>query len=45
MMTKAKQPKGKHNLRELIGRIPKNYRAREIDWGRPAGKEIWWSVS
>jgi antitoxin MazE len=33
--------RGKHNLRELVRRIPKDYQAKELDWGRPAGKEVW----
>ena len=33
--------RGRHNLRELVRRIPKDYETEEIDWGRPAGKEVW----
>jgi len=33
--------RGKHNLRELVRRIPKDYQAKELDWGCPAGKEVW----
>jgi len=33
--------RGKHNLQELVRRIPKDYQAKELDWGRPAGKEVW----
>jgi len=33
--------RGKHNLRDLVSRIPKGYKARELDWGRPLGKEAW----
>ena len=34
----VKRPRGKHNLQELTRRIPKDYHAEELDWGRPAGK-------
>ncbi len=31
--------RGKQSLPELVSRIPKNYRAGEVDWGRPVGRE------
>ena len=37
----AKMIRGKHNLKDLVSRIPKNYQAREVDWGKPEGKEVW----
>ncbi len=33
--------RGGHNLRTLVQRIPDDYRAEEIDWGIPVGREIW----
>jgi len=30
--------RGKHSLRQLVARIPKEYRAEELDWGKPAGR-------
>ena len=33
--------RGRHDLRKLVAKIPKGYRARELDWGRPVGKEAW----
>ena len=33
--------RGKHSLQELVSRIPRNYRAREIDWGKAVGREAW----
>jgi antitoxin MazE len=33
--------RGKHDIKKLVAKIPKNYRAEEIDWGRPVGKEVW----
>ncbi|MBM4024566.1 MAG: AbrB/MazE/SpoVT family DNA-binding domain-containing protein [Planctomycetes bacterium] len=32
---------GKHDLRELVKRIPKDYRGEELGWGGPVGKEVW----
>jgi antitoxin MazE len=36
-----KQAHGKYNLKSLIKKIPENYKAEEIDWGNPVGKEAW----
>ena len=33
--------RGKVSLQELVSRIPKDYKPREVDWGRPAGREAW----
>ncbi|MEX0614117.1 MAG: AbrB/MazE/SpoVT family DNA-binding domain-containing protein [Pirellulales bacterium] len=33
--------RGKYDLKKLVARIPKGYRAEEIDWGAPVGKEAW----
>lgn len=33
--------RGAYNLKELVSRIPDDYRAKEIDWGPPVGKEEW----
>jgi antitoxin component of MazEF toxin-antitoxin module len=32
---------GKYSLPQLVARMPKNYKAEEVDWGRPVGKETW----
>ena len=37
----ARRVRGKRNLRELVSRIPENYKAEETDWGQPVGKEVW----
>jgi len=36
-----KRLRGKHNLRDLVKRIPKGHRAEEVDWGGPVGEEVW----
>jgi len=33
--------RGKHDIKKLVAKIPKSYRAEEVDWGRPVGKEVW----
>jgi hypothetical protein len=38
----AKHCKGKHNLQELVERIPKGYKCEEVDLGSPVGKEVSW---
>jgi len=37
----AKRLRGRHSLQELVSQIPENYRAEEIDWGGPVGREEW----
>jgi len=37
----AKRIRGRHNLKDLVARIPENYQTGEIDWGKPVGKEAW----
>ena len=38
MVTKVR---GKYDLRELVSKMPPNYQAKELDWGKPKGKEVW----
>ena len=33
--------RGRYKLKELLARIPKGFRSREVDWGSPVGKEAW----
>jgi antitoxin MazE len=37
----AKRVRGRHNLKDLVARIPKNYQTGEVDWGEPVGNEVW----
>ena len=37
----VRRVRGRHKLQDLLARIPKDYRAEEIDWGGPRGKEHW----
>lgn len=33
--------RGKHDLKELVSRMPRHYRVEEVEWGSPVGKEEW----
>lgn len=41
IITPAKRIRGRHNLRDLVARIPEAYQPGEVDWGEPVGKEAW----
>ena len=41
IVTPARIVRGKHNLKDLVARIPKNHQTEEVDWGKPVGKEVW----
>jgi antitoxin MazE len=41
IVTPLRRVRGSHDLRELVGQIPKDYKAEEFDWGKPQGREIW----
>ena len=36
-----KRLRGIHRLGDLGRRIPKGHATQEIDWGGPAGREVW----
>ena len=31
----------KYNIKDLVSKMPQNYKPKEEDWGHPIGKEIW----
>lgn len=37
----AAQVRGRYKLKDLVAKMPKKYKTREEDWGRPVGKEVW----
>jgi antitoxin MazE len=37
----VRRVRGKQSLQGLVSRIPKNYKTREVDWGKPVGREDW----
>lgn len=41
LVTPAKKIRGRHNLEDLVTRIPENYQSGEANWGEPVGKEVW----
>ena len=41
IVSPAKRIRGRHNLKDLVARIPENYQTSEVDWGAPVGKETW----
>jgi antitoxin MazE len=41
VISPAKRVRGKQSLQELVSRIPKNYKTREVEWGKPVGREDW----
>jgi antitoxin MazE len=36
-----KRVRGKRSLQELVSRISKEYKAGEVEWGNPIGREVW----
>ncbi len=41
VVSPARRVRGRCDLKELVARIPSDNKAREVDWGRPVGKEVW----
>jgi antitoxin MazE len=41
VVTPVRRVRGGHDLRELVSRIPKDYKSEEVDWGPPVGREVW----
>ena len=41
VVTPLHRVRGGHDLRELVKRIPRDYKPEELDWGAPVGKEVW----
>ena len=41
VVTPVRRVRGGHDLRELVRRIPKDYKPEELDWGYPVGREVW----
>ena len=33
--------RGRYDLEALISKMPERYQAEELDWGPPAGREVW----
>jgi len=41
VVTPARRVRGALSLEELVRRIPKGYRPADLNWGAPAGREVW----
>jgi antitoxin MazE len=41
VITPVRRIRGGHDLHALVRRIPKGYKTEELDWGAPAGREVW----
>ena len=41
VITPARRVRGGIDLEQLVARIPKGYKSQELDWGPPAGREVW----
>ncbi|MDP2954965.1 MAG: AbrB/MazE/SpoVT family DNA-binding domain-containing protein [Longimicrobiales bacterium] len=41
LVTPLRRVRGGHDLRELVRSIPPGVRVEEVDWGAPAGREVW----
>jgi len=41
LIAPVRRVRGKRSLQELVSRIPKDYEVSEVEWGKPAGKEVW----
>jgi antitoxin MazE len=41
VITPARRVRGGHDLRQLVKDIPAGYKPEELDWGPPAGREVW----
>jgi antitoxin MazE len=37
----ARRVRGRHDLSDLVRRIPEDARPEEVDWGGPVGREVW----
>ncbi len=37
----VRKVRGKYKLKDLVSKIPKDYEPKEVDWGKPQGKEVW----
>jgi antitoxin MazE len=41
VITPARRVRGGLDLEQLVASIPEDYRSEELDWGPPAGREVW----
>jgi len=41
VITPARRVRGGLDLEQLVAAIPDEYQPEELDWGPPAGREVW----
>ena len=41
IVTPVRRVRGGHDLRDLVRRVPKGYKAEALDWGAPVSREVW----
>ena len=41
VITPVRRVRGGHDLRALVREIDESYEPEELDWGPPAGREVW----
>jgi antitoxin component of MazEF toxin-antitoxin module len=41
IVTPVRRVRGGHDLKELVSRIVEGYEPEELEWGPPAGREVW----
>lgn len=41
VVTPVRRVRGAHDLRDLVRRIPKDYKPDKLDWEHPVGREVW----
>jgi antitoxin MazE len=41
IITPAQRIRKKYHLKDLVAKIPEGYKAKETDWGKPSGREVW----
>lgn len=41
VVTPVRRVRGAVDLEQLVASIPRGYKPGELDWGPPAGREVW----
>jgi antitoxin MazE len=41
VISPVKRVRGKYDLKQLVSKIPRDFKSDELDWGKPVGKEVW----
>ena len=41
VVTPARRVRGGRSLEQLVASVSEDYRPGELDWGPPAGREVW----